>query len=455
MARYHREGGLHGDRPAPASKYLLGPLYDPEPSQVFATRFQTLPPTPPASADHKGPADQDDVEQPFLRRMLSRSNSVTSKPLAPSPPRTRYPPISGLERKRSVHTANPPPSRWNQGTILSRANSVATSRPTDTMAAVGNQDRPRRRAGSLAERYPGNRSHRPLETRTQGHSAGDAGGSLPRRTVSLRERYPGDMSHRPLAVLTRQHRAADAAPHLHNHRRQQPSDTIDSLDITGPVPGVQYHHEGPFDATSKARNAKKNAPIDAVMGTNLEAIKATPAEYLQDSFVKNYPLQGTATIPPGMPDMSGRTMEYQEGADLMREDDAAGGPYRRWDHVRYRDDDLKGKGEPTFSEDQRRDRKARGKQAAAAAAAAGHGTAAWYEMQPTLFPTGQKEGGAHVRQRSVSSAADPFLDDADDYGMPGSSGVQRSNTAGKSLSQSLKRRFGSLRKKRGSEEAGY
>lgn len=201
------------------------------------------------------------------------------------------------------------------------------------MAAVGNQDRPRRRAGSLAERYPGDRSRRPLETRTQGHSAGDTGGSLPRRTVSLRERYPGDMSHRPLAVLTRQHRAADAAPHLHNHRRQQPSDTIDSLDITGPVPGVQYHHEGPFDATSKARNAKKNAPIDAVMGTNLEAIKATPAEYLQDSLVKNYPLQGTATIPSGMPDVSGRTMEYQEGADLMREDDAAGGPYRRWDHV--------------------------------------------------------------------------------------------------------------------------
>lgn len=112
---------------------------------------------------------------------------------------------------------------------------------------------------------------------------------------------------------------------------------------------------------------------------------------------------------------------------------------------------MKGKGEPTFSEDQRRDRKVRGKQAAAG----GHGAAVYYEMQPTLFPTGQKEDGAHVRQRSVSSAADPFLDDADDYGMPGSSGVQRSNTAGKSLSQSLKRRFGSLRKKRGSEEAGY
>jgi hypothetical protein len=201
------------------------------------------------------------------------------------------------------------------------------------MAAAANQDRPRRRAGSLAERYPGDRSHRPLETLTQEHRARDGGDTLHRRTGSLRERYPGDMSHRPLAVLTRQHRAADRAPHLHNHRRQQPSDTIDSLDISGPVPGVKYHHEGPFDPTMKARNAKKNAPIEAVMDTNIEAIKATPADYLQDSLVKKVPLQGTAIVPPGMKDMSGRTMEYQEGADLMREEDAAGGPYKRWEHI--------------------------------------------------------------------------------------------------------------------------
>jgi hypothetical protein len=34
-----------------------------------------------------------------------------------------------------------------------------------------------------------------------------------------------------------------------------------------------------------------------------------------------------------MKDMAGRTMEYEEGADLMREPDAAGGAYKRWDHV--------------------------------------------------------------------------------------------------------------------------
>jgi hypothetical protein len=38
--------------------------------------------------------------------------------------------------------------------------------------------------------------------------------------------------------------------------------------------------------------------------------------------------------------------------------------------------------------------------------------------------------------------------------MAGSSGLQRSNTTGKKLAQGLKRRFGSQRRKRLSDEAG-
>jgi len=203
------------------------------------------------------------------------------------------------------------------------------------MAAFPEYDRPRRRAGSLAERYPGDRSHRPLEMLTQEHNAREMGDeAIPRRSGSLRERYPGDMSHRPLAMIAREHRAADRAPHLHNHRRQQPSDTIDTLDISGPVPGVIYHHEGPFDATMKERNTNKAyAPVEAVKDTNMEALKATPAAFVHDSLDKHVPLQGTAIVPPGMKDMSGRTMHYEEGADLMREESAGGGPYKRWDHV--------------------------------------------------------------------------------------------------------------------------
>lgn len=272
-----------------------------------------------------------------MRRVLSRRNSARTKPLPPSPPRVKYPPASGLERKLSLHTANPPQTRWNQGTILSRANSVSTPRPSaDAMVAAGDHNgKLRRRTASLSERYPGDRSHRPLDTLTKEHRAREGPeDTLPRRASSLRERYPGDMSHRPLAMIKREHRAADRAPHLHNHRRQQPSDTIDTLDVSGPVPGVVYHHDGPFDATMKERNRNKNyAPVEAVKYTNMEALKATPAEYVQDSLQKHVPLQGTAVVPSGMADMSGRRMHYEEGADLMREEDAAGGAYKRWDGV--------------------------------------------------------------------------------------------------------------------------
>lgn len=175
---------------------------------------------------------------------------------------------------------------------------------------------------------------------TRDHMAKDGGSSSGedaaplRRGGSLRERFPGDMSHRPLAMLERDYRAADRAPHLHNRERKQPSDPIDLLDHTGPVPEVPYHHDGPYDPTMKSRNVnKKYSPVEAVKDTNMEALKATPAEYLKDALDKHVPLQGIAVVPPGKKDMSGRKMKYNEGADLMRERDAPGGPYKRWDHI--------------------------------------------------------------------------------------------------------------------------
>ena len=76
----------------------------------------------------------------------------------------------------------------------------------------------------------------------------------------------------------------------------------------------------------------------------MEALKATPREYINDSLTKHVPLQGTSIVPPGMADWNGQVMDYKEGADLMREPDAAGGAYKRYDCFDYHPDDLKGKG---------------------------------------------------------------------------------------------------------------
>lgn len=133
-----------------------------------------------------------------------------------------------------------------------------------------------------------------------------------------------------------QTRRPSSHQHKHHSRRRgrgQPlADTIDSLDKTGF--GAAYHHGGPYDATLAAVNRnKKYAPLEAVKDSNMEALRATPREYIVDSLRRHIPLQGTGTIPPGMPDMCGNIMNYEEGADLMREPDAAGGAYMRYDFV--------------------------------------------------------------------------------------------------------------------------
>ena len=136
------------------------------------------------------------------------------------------------------------------------------------------------------------------------------------------------MSHRPLDVLRRQAKAADRAPHL--RKKHIPgADIIDSLDRS--VVGGAYHHGGPYDATLFARNISfEISPVAAVKETNAEALRATPKEHVRDALDKHVPLQGTAVIPPGGYDLSGKEMEYEEGADLMREESAEGGAYKRW-----------------------------------------------------------------------------------------------------------------------------
>ncbi|KAL8959827.1 MAG: hypothetical protein Q9183_005566, partial [Haloplaca sp. 2 TL-2023] len=117
------------------------------------------------------------------------------------------------------------------------------------------------------------------------------------------------------------------------------------LDISGGP--LAWHHEGPFDAASLARNRQyKNSPIEAVAGSNAEALKATAEEKINDSLRRQRPLDGVALVPPGEADRNGRVYTYRAGTDLMIED---GGNYKRWDHVKYLPEDLKGKGEPSYS----------------------------------------------------------------------------------------------------------
>ncbi|KAI9850247.1 MAG: hypothetical protein M1838_005973 [Thelocarpon superellum] len=161
-----------------------------------------------------------------------------------------------------------------------------------------------------------------------------------RRGSSLTARFPGDQSHRPLDILKHDAKLAQRAPHLRKKHLPGP-DTIDGLDTTG----FAYHHEGPYDATLLARNTSGPiSPVAAVRGTNEKALRATPREKIQDSLQRHRPLDGVAVVPPGMTDLSGQRMDYEEGADLMIE---AG--YKRWPGVTYLPEDLKGKGEPSFS----------------------------------------------------------------------------------------------------------
>ena len=148
---------------------------------------------------------------------------------------------------------------------------------------------------------------------------------------SLEQRFPGDMSHRPLDQLRKEAKADNRSPHL--RKKHLPgADSIDSLGLI--APGSLYHHEGPYDATLLSRNTNpKISPVEAVRRSNAEALRATPRENIRDTLDRHVPLQGTAVIPPGMAGIDGKPMRYEEGADLMREEDAEGGAYKRWQGV--------------------------------------------------------------------------------------------------------------------------
>ena len=143
-------------------------------------------------------------------------------------------------------------------------------------------------------------------------------------------------------MLKKDSKHAQRSPHLKKHHQPRP-DQVDVLDKSA----ANYHHEGPYDAALLVRNSSyETSPVAALNATNKEALKATPLDKIRDSLLDHRPLDGTAMVPPGHRDAFGNLYEYEEGADLMRE---PGADYKRWPGVQYHPDDLKGKGEPSYS----------------------------------------------------------------------------------------------------------
>ncbi|KAI0995462.1 hypothetical protein K3495_g12717 [Podosphaera aphanis] len=254
-----------------------------------------------------------------------------------------------------------------------------------------------------------------------------------RRCCSLGERFPGDMSHRPLEQLRKETKAAHRAPHL-KKKHLPGTDTIDSLDSS--AFGLLYHHGGPYDATLLAPNRnQKYAPIEALKSSNDEALRATPKDYIRDALQKHMPLQGTATIPAGMRGYDGQIMLYEEGADLMREADAPGGAYRRWADMKYHPDDLKGKGEPSYSFDkmQKKDKDQRRK-------TVGLYNENGYELLPMNYMSSCKRSasGSNLQKNETSSR----------YGSSKDGERQifrrKSVSSGLNIGDELRRRIGSL-----------
>ncbi|KAL8732637.1 MAG: hypothetical protein Q9166_002612 [cf. Caloplaca sp. 2 TL-2023] len=347
-----------------ASRYLLDPLTAPEPSQetgpgthynsTFSSNPNRQSTSSTSTAQKKAPSVSVRETNPDKR------NGLPSPPSSSSPRRERFAngpsPATGTHNRRS-----------SEQTYTQTPNTTGGQASTQVATSTGGQA-----------------------------SSSIAPTTRPRRTSSLSARYQGDRSHRPLEMIARDQKLAHRSPHLrksHHHG----ADSIDQLDISGGA----YHHEGPFDAASLARNRSyKNSPVEAVAGTNAEALKATPEEKIIDAVKKHRPLDGVAVVPPGLADREGRVHKYEEGTDLMIED---GGNYKRWPGVvrpngfplsipanpltngqKYLPDDLKGKGEPSYSIE--KSLKEHKKDAHDHRRVMSEGQPA-YEMVPTTLPT--------------------------------------------------------------------
>lgn len=238
------------------------------------------------------------------------------------------------------------------------------------------------------------------------------------RKSSLTERFPGDMSHRPLDQLRHETAIANKSRHVTKKHTVRP-DGVDQLDEA--AAGGAYHHSGPYDATLWARNnSYTSSPVQAVASTNEQTIKATPKEKLIDSLERHRPLDGVAAYAPGEVDPNGHEYRYEPGENMMTDLNPQGGAYKRWPGIQYHPDDIKGKGEPSYSVE-----KALKK----------------HDDSP--------ENGVEMSDRSGSGSLGQALRSE---GYEAEDGMRRRDSLTKRLSGGLKKRIGSLKKTSRHEE---
>ncbi|KAG0137602.1 hypothetical protein HOY82DRAFT_377882 [Tuber indicum] len=230
----------------------------------------------------------------------------------------------------------------------------------------------------------------------------------------------------------------------HKSRRRASSipgpDTIDRLD--NGVFGLYYHHEGPYDSTLLARQNGPRPPVEALRESNAAALAATPMANIIDSLEKHKPLQGTAMMAPGTELSNGEFIGDYEEYDMMRQ--GHGGNYRRYPGFNYLKEDLKGKGEPGYTQDiLDKKRKAKGKMPQS------EPQGVYNQMVPQS--TSGKPVGV-TRERSSSAlplaTSDNPASQTDSGNFGGSkSGAGRGGTSKGSLSSRLKKKFSWVPKK--------
>ncbi|KAJ4363746.1 hypothetical protein N0V95_001062 [Ascochyta clinopodiicola] len=409
-----------------AQHALIDPLIEPDPSDetglnshfrsTFAPR-QDGPITPPGSAGLSKDSPSVKVQEhrtggsagsnPFLQSQHTGS-SVGTNPFLPSQHTGSSVQTNPYRRSRASSEAKAPSATVSQiGQTTPRSSRHEYPSPPQS-ASPRKQHFSDHRAnafGSMSESRP-RRSSQPSSSRPQSQYA-----SGRNRGASL---SAGEYS--PLDTIRKETKAAHRAPHLRK-KNFQGADIIDRLDKTGVT---RYHHEGPYDAASIARNRdKKYSPVAAVQESNEEALRATPRENIRDAVERHRPLEGVATVPPGMADKFGRVYHYEEGTDMQR-DPLNKGDYKRVPGVEYDPNDLKGKGEPSYTiEKQLKDHK--------------------------KYGDGGIEMTSRRHSKSVGHADAPGAIPTENPFEAEASGVGRSNSG---LGNALKKRFGSIRRKK-------